>query len=233
MQRLVILLTTATLATSATALSACGSLPDTDSLFASGTGGSRTTTSAHTTTTGTPATTSTTGTGTGGSASSSSGEPASTATSSSSTSASSSAGTTTSATSSSTVASSSSSSSASSSSGTATPIYCDGNPCSPGQVCCFNPTGPGDHCGNKGNCPNGYSELTCSSRSDCPGTEVCCAKYTVMGGNAVYQSVSCQPTCNQPGSEFMICTGEPQACPPPTMCIQSQLLGQGYDICAQ
>jgi len=84
----------------------------------------------------------------------------------------------------------------------------------------------------KGNCPQGYSELTCGSPADCPGS-TCCAQYNVMNGMAFYTGASCQPTCNQPGSEFVVCTNNASVCPPGTQCIQSQLLGQGYWICAQ
>jgi hypothetical protein len=124
------------------------------------------------------------------------------------------------------------------------PVACAGGTCNPNQVCCFNPTGPGDHCGDKGKCPAGYVELSCSQPADCPG-QVCCATFILTnGGQTVqYTGASCAASCGDLSKEFTLCSGTctpppmggcvSAACQPGTLCWQSTLLGAGYDICHQ
>jgi hypothetical protein len=219
------------LALGALSAGACGGLPDTDALFGNGTtgvGASSVGPTSGVTTTGAVTSASTTGAGTGGlgTTGSTSSTFASTSASSSTAAASStSGGPTTTTTTTTTTASSSSGT-------TAPPLACAGGSCGAGQVCCFNPSGPGDHCGTKGNCPQGYSELSCSDPADCPGG-VCCAQFQLFNMQVYYTGISCQPSCNNQGSEFVICgPTETSVCPPGTQCIQSQLLGSGYMICA-
>ena len=106
------------------------------------------------------------------------------------------------------------------------PIFCNGAPCGGSQICCFNPSGPGDHCGDAGQCDPGYVEVTCTGPGDCPGA-FCCATIT---GNSVYQGIACQPQCNGP-NEFIMCSLDPLACPAGTKCHQSVQLGTPYRLC--
>jgi len=106
------------------------------------------------------------------------------------------------------------------------PIFCNGQPCGGNQICCFNPNGPGDHCGNAGQCGPGYVELQCTGPGDCPGA-FCCATIT---GMSMYQGMQCQPTCNGP-NEFIMCSLDPLACPAGTTCHKSMQLGNPYRLC--
>ncbi len=200
------------------AAGACGGLPDSDSLFGNGAGGSLQTSVTTTSTTGFAGVTATSSSSATTSASSS----GSSASSSSASSTGSAASTT-----------SSVSSSASSSSGNPPPppVACAGGTCNAGQVCCYNPTGQGDHCGDQGQCDQGFAELDCSDPTACPNG-VCCAQYNVVNNSAIYTGISCQPTCGTQGSQFVLCSAAEPGCPPGTQCVQSELLGQGYMICA-
>jgi hypothetical protein len=102
-------------------------------------------------------------------------------------------------------------------------------PCGGNDICCFNPFGPGDHCGMNGQCDPGYVELTCSSPADCPG-QVCCA--TIDPTQNTFQGISCQSTCNGP-NEVVVCGAKfmQGVCQPGQKCVQSQQLGFGYRLC--
>lgn len=108
-------------------------------------------------------------------------------------------------------------------------VYCNESPCAPpGQVCCFNPDGPGDHCGPPGTCGEGWLELTCHLPSDCPGG-VCCATYDF--DDNVYLDVSCQPSCQASGNLLVCDLSQPWLCPAGQSCHPSQSLGDGYAVC--
>lgn len=121
-------------------------------------------------------------------------------------------------------------------------MYCDGAACSPGAVCCYNPSSaqPPDHCGQHGQCgniPGGgpFTEISCSSPADCPGG-YCCAEF-MLGGNPPqqfreYTAISCQASCDNPQAEIVVC--DPTAanpCPFGGTCTASTLLGAGYYVC--
>ena len=108
------------------------------------------------------------------------------------------------------------------------PVSCNGGPCMTGEICCFNPNGPGDHCGQSGQCDPGYVELSCNTPDDCPGG-VCCATIDPM--MQTYQGISCQTTCT--GSDhIVVCSNtNPGVCPMGTACHKSGQLGNGYRIC--
>jgi hypothetical protein len=136
------------------------------------------------------------------------------------------------------LASSSSSSSSgshesSASSGGPPPVACNGGTCKAGQVCCHNPADlGGDHCGTAGQCGTGFIEIDCSSPADCPTGQICCAHYSKVGGMVEYTSISCSPSCGPAGSTYVICTGDPNYCPPGTTCKPTSVLGNGYEICS-
>ncbi len=163
----------------------------------------------------------------------------STSTSSSTSSGSSSTSSSTSTSSTSSTSSSTSTSSTSTSSGTTATVYCDGMACPGGDVCCYdpdegNPIGP-DYCSTKNHCNMGYSELSCSGPAGCPGS-YCCATFTVAGTPPNqyrhYSGISCQPTCNDIGSQIIICDpAAANACPFGGTCQPSSLLGTPYNIC--
>jgi hypothetical protein len=99
-----------------------------------------------------------------------------------------------------------------------------------GQVCCFNPTGPGDHCGTSGQCNAGYVEFSCNGPNDCPGS-VCCA--TLDPASKTLQGIACQATCAQ-ANEIVVCSQmQANTCPNGTTCQQQQQLGTGagYRFC--
>ena len=109
-------------------------------------------------------------------------------------------------------------------------VYCNGGPCQTGDVCCLNPTGPGDHCAHPGMCMPGFIEITCNGPEDCPG-QICCGTLMVQNGNATYQDISCQSTCNQQDNIVVCSETNPGVCPAGTTCQQSMVLGTGYHIC--
>jgi hypothetical protein len=107
-------------------------------------------------------------------------------------------------------------------------VPCGGQMCDPGEICCFNPTGPGDHCGFAGQCGAGYVELSCNSPNDCPGSQ-CCATFNPM--QQAYEGIACQASCDAQ-DELVVCSnGNPGVCPPGTMCHNSNQLGPGYKVC--
>jgi hypothetical protein len=110
----------------------------------------------------------------------------------------------------------------------ANPVYCDTTACDAGQICCFNPTGPGDHCGYAGMCGTGYIEISCTTPDGCPNGS-CCADVNFMM-NVPYTGIACQPSCTN--MQIVLCSQDnPGVCPPMTLCQQSQSLGPDYFIC--
>jgi len=107
-------------------------------------------------------------------------------------------------------------------------VFCNGAPCLTGDICCFNPNGPGDHCGQAGQCDPGFVELSCNGPEDCPG-QICCAT-TDQGGQTV-TGISCQATCSQP-NDFVVCSQQqPNVCQGNTQCQTTNFLGNGYRLC--
>ena len=124
-------------------------------------------------------------------------------------------------------ATSSASATSSSSGGTLAQVYCNGAPCAPGEVCCFNPNGPGDHCGTHNQCNGGTVELGCNGPEDCPG-QICCA--TVKNQTAV-DGISCRTSCSTQ-EDFVVCSAaDPGVCAPGTQCNPVNQLGAGYRLC--
>jgi hypothetical protein len=107
-----------------------------------------------------------------------------------------------------------------------TQVTCNNGLCLPGQVCCFNPIGPGDHCGQAGQCPVGYVQLTCNAPEQCPG-QICCA--TLKNQNIA--GISCKSSCSA-ANELIVCTtAQPNVCPIGTQCQADPSLGAGYQLC--
>ncbi len=109
-----------------------------------------------------------------------------------------------------------------------TNVSCNGAPCNPGEICCFNPVGPGDQCGQSGQCPTGFVELSCNGPEDCPGG-VCCG--TINFQAQAFEGISCQPSCNGMGKITICSQQDPTVCPPGTQCHKSNQLGDGYRVC--
>jgi hypothetical protein len=120
----------------------------------------------------------------------------------------------------------------SSSGGPPVQVSCNGMPCMPGQICCFNPSAPGDHCGESGQCGGGFVELLCNSPDDCPGG-FCCAKVSNDPNGMSLQGTSCQTTCGGM-DEIVVCAQmQVDVCPMGTGCHQQPQLGvgNGYRFC--
>jgi hypothetical protein len=116
-------------------------------------------------------------------------------------------------------------------------VYCGGTQCPAGNVCCFDPTSnnPPDHCGTAGQCGAGYSEVSCSGPAACPGG-YCCAQFVLVGNPPQqyrdYTGVACQSTCDNPSTEIVVCDPtSSNPCPFGGTCVQSGLLGNGYNVC--
>jgi hypothetical protein len=117
------------------------------------------------------------------------------------------------------------------------PVYCAGNPCAAGQICCFDATSntPPDHCGSHGGCGVGYVELSCSSPQDCPG-QLCCASFVITGVPPTqfrqYTNVACSVGCDIQSGQVVVCDPtRANPCPFGGTCTPSNLLGGGYMIC--
>jgi hypothetical protein len=107
-------------------------------------------------------------------------------------------------------------------------VFCNGGQCNPGEICCFNPTGPGDHC-SAGTCDDGWVVISCNGPEDCPGGE-CCADVD-FNQQEPYLGIACAPSCD-PNNQLTMCSeGQPNGCPPGVMCNQSMILGAGYHYC--
>lgn len=115
----------------------------------------------------------------------------------------------------------------SSSGGPQNTVTCNSTPCAVGEICCFNPTGPGDHCSAPNACNNGFVQFSCNGPEDCPG-QVCCAK--IQNQNVV--GIACQNTCNQ-NNQIVVCSqAQPNVCQGNTMCQSAaNFLGDGYNLC--
>jgi hypothetical protein len=120
-------------------------------------------------------------------------------------------------------------------------VYCDGNLCGTGQICCFNPdtATPPDHCGQRGMCASStsdgiFTEVSCSGPGYCPGG-YCCAQFTLqntMPPRRHYTSIACQAQCNSPFQETIVC--DPSAanpCPYGGQCQMSGILSVPYYVC--
>ncbi len=115
----------------------------------------------------------------------------------------------------------------SSGSGIPVTVSCNNMVCPAGDVCCFNPNGPGDHCGQSGQCGPGFVQLSCNGPNDCPN-ENCCA--TLEQGSKL-EGIACQATCGQP-SEIIVCSQNgPNVCQGNTQCQAVPALGSGYNLC--
>jgi len=128
-------------------------------------------------------------------------------------------------------ASSAESSSAMSSSSTggnpAIQVYCQGEPCAQGEVCCYNTQNADlDTCGPPGSCDPaaGFITFACNDLEDCPGQQ-CCADVQ----NNQYIGIACYDACT--GTQRIMCEGHPELCPADLQCDTSQTLGEGYSRC--
>jgi hypothetical protein len=115
----------------------------------------------------------------------------------------------------------------------------NGNPmtCNTGEVCCV--TGDPaqgtqtDTCQSSGSPCSGGTLISCASKADCPGSEVCCGTeqtdpQTMM---VTYTGVSCAPSCAGTNKRIFCDPMAPGTCPTATpVCGQSQLL-PGYTVC--
>jgi len=106
-------------------------------------------------------------------------------------------------------------------------VFCNGQMCDAGDVCCFNKFTAGqDYCSGPGTCADGgeWAELACNGPDDCNGGE-CCGKYDPQQG---WTELSCKPNC---GNDIVMCYGAPLACDLGEICHSSQSLGTGYQYC--
>jgi hypothetical protein len=105
-------------------------------------------------------------------------------------------------------------------------VTCNNMQCSPGDVCCFNPFGPGDHCAMGAPCGN-LVQLKCNGPEDCPG-QICCAKFQ----NQNLVGTACQSSCNG-GNEVSVCNpAAADPCPNGGNCTSiAQITGDGYSLC--
>ena len=105
-------------------------------------------------------------------------------------------------------------------------VFCNGNPCDPGQVCCFVRNNPGaTMCGAPGSCQDPAIEISCNEPADCPGG-ACCGQWD----GQTYTGISCQPTCDG-FDQILMCEGDANVCPPGSDCFPSMILGDGYSFC--
>ncbi len=115
----------------------------------------------------------------------------------------------------------------SSGSGMPVTVSCNNMNCPAGDVCCFNPNGPGDHCGQSGQCDPGFVQLSCNGPNDCPNA-ICCA--TIEQGSKL-KGIACQATCGLP-NEVVVCSQNgPNVCQGNTQCQAVPQLGSGYNLC--
>lgn len=119
---------------------------------------------------------------------------------------------------------------------------------SPAQVCCWDKwgTGPGGfesgECqATPGDCNTTVSQggvhtlITCQTKDDCPGEELCCGDVEQFQGGggqtfSYYPEINCRASCNWPTR--ILCSGPGDAsCPDGLSCKASQILPPGYFIC--
>lgn len=108
-------------------------------------------------------------------------------------------------------------------------VYCKGQPCDGGQVCCLNYFNEDqDFCALPGDCPNGnqWLEIGCNGPDDCPGQE-CCGQYDF--GFGAWTNIECKSSCG--GNEIELCFDGAAACDQGSVCTPSQSLGPGYSYC--
>jgi hypothetical protein len=109
-----------------------------------------------------------------------------------------------------------------------TMVFCANGPCAQGEICCFNTSMPGDHCGQPGTCGDGFIQIDCNGAEDCPGA-ICCADVDFQM-QVPYLGVSCQASCDGQ-NHLVMCNMQSPNCPMGKQCKQSQVLGQGYGYC--
>lgn len=110
-------------------------------------------------------------------------------------------------------------------------VFCNGQPCNDGEICCFNLTMPTDHCGQAGTCGDGYIELGCNGPEDCPNNQICCAGLDPMQGMVPYTGIACQDSCQGMNTRIVCGDAGSAVCNPGDSCKNSQTLGNGYKIC--
>lgn len=107
-------------------------------------------------------------------------------------------------------------------------VFCDGDNCLPGQVCCYYQFQAGqDFCAAPDSCPDddGWVEQSCNGPDDCDGE--CCGFWSQQVG---WGSIQCQEQCG--AGQLELCFGDPTACEGGTQeCTPSDALGFGYSFC--
>lgn len=111
------------------------------------------------------------------------------------------------------------------------PLPCHGAECQVGSICCHDTTNPhpnNDVCALPGSCPAGFGEVTCSGPAHCPG-QVCCQLWSSAGQTTL--ATACQDQCQLANDEYVMCWGDPSACPMGQPCKPSPSLGEGFAWC--
>lgn len=106
-------------------------------------------------------------------------------------------------------------------------VFCNGNECSPGQVCCHNQLiGTFDECVQEGSCQGeGNVELSCNGPEDCDNGQECCGDFNNEVG---WGRIECRSQCN--ANQIEHCFGNEDACDQ-GVCTPSSSLGFGYSYC--
>lgn len=108
-------------------------------------------------------------------------------------------------------------------------VFCDGDNCVPGQVCCYYQFEAGqDFCAAPDSCPDqeGWVQMACNGPDDCGGGE-CCGWFSQQTG---WGTIECRDQCEV--GQVELCFGDPSACEGANQsCSPSQALGFGYSYC--
>lgn len=89
-----------------------------------------------------------------------------------------------------------------------------------------------DQCAQPGQCGQGYVQVACNGEDDCPNNQVCCGDYAQYQN--YYVEVGCVQTCastNPQIAAILMCGDNPNICPSPQTCHQSQFLPTGHSYC--
>lgn len=96
------------------------------------------------------------------------------------------------------------------------------------QACCWDKNGSKNDCDPTGGCGNNETTITCDGPEDCPG-QICCGTFVAAQGE--FSDLSCASTCDAPGTELIIChVGDASPCGG-LNCVQGGELDTGYGYC--
>src|SRR5262249_8217823 len=101
---------------------------------------------------------------------------------------------------------------------------CGASKCDPRVPCCVDLTSRARSCGDTGGCPGGVA-LVCTSSAECAadsGKPMCCFSLTA--------GMSCEATCDTPGSAVLCDPNAPNSCPDGKTCKSEPVFG-GFSVC--